>query len=826
VLRTHGQRGVDVPPQHGSRIDLHLHSRASTDTGSWFLNTTLMPESFVIPEDAYATCKRRGMDLVTLTDHNTISGALEIAHHPDVVIGVEITAMFPSDRVPVHVLAWGVDEPAWDDLSRARENLFDLVTELESRNIPHALAHPLHRVGDTLSVEHIEQCLLLFRMWEGRNGARPQGSNEVAVRIAQSASPQLLARLAEKHGIAPRTDGPPALTAGSDDHSLLETAGTWTITPVAQSPDELLAHLRSGAVAMGGGHGSATALAHAIGTLPLKRYLMTGATDLPPQLRNILADVAKHPLGTPDLDAKTEGLGIRLDGIGADVMKRLRADTKVVREFRRLGRQPDSPTRSRERLLMVTKWLHREALAGALGGDTISLGSLGRRLDALIAAAGLAAPYYFASRYMRAEHSYALEFERDFFGGSADVGTSGAPHALVLTDTFDEINGAAGTMRRLAAWSAEQVAPPVTVVTVGPKAERSPGLIRLPSVADLPIPAYGDEQWRLGIASAFDLLEAIDLTGARIIHMATPGPLGVAGLLAARILDIPFVASYHTELGDYAMQLTGDRIAAEVTRRAVSWIYGHADLIYVPTHATGRGLLEQGIDPEALYVFGRGVDTDAFNPNRSSWMTRRRMGGKSATVALYVGRISREKGLDTLAQAFRIAAAQYPDLELVLVGDGPFRSELAELLAGTKHRFLGEITGPALGAVYASADMFCLPSRTETFGQVVLEASASGLPVIVSDSGGAHESVIDGHTGIIVHSDAPAAFAEALCTLAADPERRRLMGETAHEVASQRSSWAEIFMQLTDSYTHAIPTAMTGARHRSSHSVSATPRTT
>ena len=141
----------DVPGTSSAtptRIDLHLHSRASTDTGSWFLTRTLMPESFVDPAEAYAACKRRGMNLVTLTDHNTISGALEIAHHSDVVIGVEITAFFPEDRVPMHVLAWGIDEPLWADLDRARANIIDLVDLLDERQVPHALRTPAPCRGD------------------------------------------------------------------------------------------------------------------------------------------------------------------------------------------------------------------------------------------------------------------------------------------------------------------------------------------------------------------------------------------------------------------------------------------------------------------------------------------------------------------------------------------------------------------------------------------------------------------------------------------------------------------------------------------------------
>ena len=96
-----------------ARADLHLHSRASTDTGSWFLRRAVLPESFTDPREAYAEAKARGMDYVTLSDHNTIDGALEIAHHPDAFISVEATTEFPEDRTPLHVLVWGIGEAQW-----------------------------------------------------------------------------------------------------------------------------------------------------------------------------------------------------------------------------------------------------------------------------------------------------------------------------------------------------------------------------------------------------------------------------------------------------------------------------------------------------------------------------------------------------------------------------------------------------------------------------------------------------------------------------------------------------------------------------------------
>jgi len=782
-----------------TRIDLHLHSRASTDTGSWFLTRTLMPESFVDPAEAYAACKRRGMNLVTLTDHNTISGALEIAHHSDVVIGVEITAFFPEDRVPMHVLAWGIDEPLWADLDRARANIIDLVDLLDERQVPHALAHPLHRVGETLTVEHLERCLLLFRLWEGRNGSRPHQCNEVAVRIARAASPALLQRLADKHDLAPRTFGPPALTGGSDDHALLSAASTWTETPWAATPEALLDRLWAGAVSPHGAHGTAAHLAQSVGTLPLKRYLIDGAPGLPDQLRALLADLVQHPVGAPDATA-----GSAPAVAGADVLERIRGDRAFVRRFRRIGRQPDSPARSHARLQLASDWLHREALASALSPEGFSLWTLGSRVDAFGAAAAVAAPYFSAARYFRGEERHAAEFGEAFFGAPVIPASDPLARALVMTDTFDELNGAAGTMRRYAVWSAAQPTPPATIVTCGSRATEAPGLIRLRAVTDFAVPAYEVADWRLGVPSALEVLEVIQRTGANIIHAATPGPMGVAGLLAARALDIPFVASYHTELADYALKLTGDRLAGDLAGRAVGWFYSQAERVYVPTRSTGRGLMEQGVDPARLFIFGRGVDTETFGPERRTWTIRSRMGGKSATVILYVGRLSREKGLDVLADAFRLAAQSRPDLELVLVGEGPYRGELAELLGGTRHRFLGPLTGSALSAAYASADVFCLPSRTETFGQVVLEAAASALPVIVTDRGGAHESVVDGQTGLVVPADDPRALAAAISALARDPQLRRRLGAQAREHAGRRSGWPELFGQLVSSYAEVV----------------------
>ena len=780
-------------PSGGARIDLHLHSRASTDTGSWFLNRAVLPESYTEPSLAYATAKRRGMDLVALTDHNTISGALEIAHHPDVLVGVEVTALFPEDRVPVHVLVWGVDEPRWADMDRLRASLYELLDYVEAAGLPCALAHPLHRVGAELTADHVERCLLLFRLWEGRNGSRPEATNQVAARIAASAGPDLIDRLADKHGIAPRGRGAPALTGGSDDHGAFDIAMTWTAMPPVRGPRDALDHLRAGRVEPGGQHGDAASLAHSVGSLAAKAHLERGADAIPGPLRGLVGDLLQYPLPPATGPARSGA-----PGIAEDVLGRIRGDRRLVRRYRRLSRVPEGGARSHARLRLVSGWLHEELVRRAVDPRGLSLGGLGRRMEALAGAAALALPYLLAAGYARGEVRYAEGVEREFFGPS--VAAPGSVRVAMLTDTFDELNGVAGTMRRLAAHVRADPGCGLRLLTCGAGRDEPPAHRDLAPVARLPVPAYGDSAWRLGVPSVIDVLDALEESGAQVVHAATPGPLGVAGLVVARTLGLPFVASHNTELARYALELTGDRLAAQVAARALAWFYGQADRVYVPTRSAAEGIVEAGVAPARVRTMTRGTDRERFDPRRRARGTRRRLGSPRGTILLYVGRLSREKGVMALADAHRRASAARPELHLAIVGDGPARRELARALAGTRHRMVGALRGDDLAAAYASADIFCLPSETETFGQVVTEAGASGLPAIVTDRGGAAEQVRHGETGLVVPAGDLAALAAAIALLHDVPAMRAAMSAAARAEALTRPSWHDVFTELAEGY--------------------------
>jgi glycosyltransferase involved in cell wall biosynthesis len=211
-----------------------------------------------------------------------------------------------------------------------------------------------------------------------------------------------------------------------------------------------------------------------------------------------------------------------------------------------------------------------------------------------------------------------------------------------------------------------------------------------------------------------------------------------------------------------------------------------------------RGIQRVGVWP-------RGVDAALFVPERRSavWRAHITGGAGGAPIVLYVGRLSPEKNLAALVAAFRTLAET--DAHLVLVGDGPARAELAQALRGRRVTFTGYLSGEALATAYASADVFAFPSVTETFGQVVQEAMASGLPVVGFDAGGVHDLVAHERTGLLARAGDTGAFAAALAALVASPARRTCLGAQGRARALQHT-WAQVMDGLLEVYAASAAT--------------------
>ncbi len=269
-----------------------------------------------------------------------------------------------------------------------------------------------------------------------------------------------------------------------------------------------------------------------------------------------------------------------------------------------------------------------------------------------------------------------------------------------------------------------------------------------------------------------------------VAHLSTPGPMGLLGMRLAQSRGIPICGTYHTDFPRYVLELSGCEDLAEFTWQYMVWFYGQMDMVAAPSSATRDDLIAHGLQPERVQVVGRGVEQDHFSPEKRSETLRKSWGVTDEPVLLYVGRISKEKNLQILSEAYRRLVADGTQARLVLVGDGPYREEMEEELADTPAQFTGVLKGEALYEAFASGDLFVFPSETDTFGRVLIEAQASGLPVLVSDQGGPRDTLLPEQTGRIVAGVTAERFAEQIRDLIADPHQLQTWSLRAREHAS------------------------------------------
>jgi glycosyltransferase involved in cell wall biosynthesis len=367
------------------------------------------------------------------------------------------------------------------------------------------------------------------------------------------------------------------------------------------------------------------------------------------------------------------------------------------------------------------------------------------------------------------------------------------PRVALVADGIAGMHGVSHTVQQVR----ERGVPGFEVDVLGTDAEVDR---RLASVADVEIPTY--EGLRVGVPSVPAVVEALAAGRYDAVHLCAPGPAGITAALCARMLGLPVAGSYHTELSAYAGLRTGDAGVAMAVDAAVATFYGQCSVVLSPSAAADRRLAELGIPDARVQRWGRGVDAARFDPGKRD---PRRFGAREGRViALYAGRLAREKGVDLLAEAVLAARARDPRLYLVVAGCGPEEAALRARLGGSA-TFLGRLEDEELATAYASADLFAFCSRTDTFGQVVQEAQASGLPVVAVAAGGPAELVSDGRTGLLCPPRA-GAVADALCALAARPDLRRRLGAAGRAAVRDRT-WEASLAQLGAGWARATGTA-------------------
>jgi glycosyltransferase involved in cell wall biosynthesis len=371
--------------------------------------------------------------------------------------------------------------------------------------------------------------------------------------------------------------------------------------------------------------------------------------------------------------------------------------------------------------------------------------------------------------------------------------------ALVASSYNYIQDGVALTLNRLVAYLEQQGVDVLVFAPVGkyPALAHHGTLVPVPSV---PLPSR--PEYRLAFGLPRRAVQRLGVFQPDIIHIAlAPDFLGYSTLRIARNWNVPVVASYHTRYETYLKHYWYTAGMTGLLRYYLRRCYGFCREVYVPSQCMIDALTADGFKNN-LRLWPRGVDSRRFNPGKRSSRWRAKLGiGENDVVVTYVSRLVREKQLGTLVAALRLLQRRGLSHRAVIVGDGPERATLERQLPQVV--FTGFLEGDDLSEAYASSDIFLFPSETETFGNVTLEAMASGLPCVCADATGSRSLVMHGLSGYLAKPGNAHEFADWIATLMGDPELRRRMGAAARE-RSLEFSWDDAMARMLGYYRSLI----------------------
>ena len=793
-----------------SRCDLHIHSRHSARSEEWLFRRFDFPDSYSDPKQLYEQLRKCGMDFVTITDHDSIDGCLEIANRPRTFISEQVTTYFPHDACKLHILVWGISEQQHRDIVGLRENIFDLQRYLQRGQIAHAVAHPLYSVNGKLEATHLEQLILLFKHFEGINGLRDALLSDLSQTLFNQLTPEKIDVFANRHGVAPTHPEPwkKILVGGSDDHGGQFVASAFTETPAARSAEQFLKLVRTGHCTPCGQGGTPLILSHGFyntvacfiqdrfheklgpgGALLEKMFsrFMEGRDPTEFTLKEKTEFIVQGVLSGKIFDfAKPANVSLwkELSGYFA------RPEVKA-----KLAAQLDKVSEPERRTFLMANMV-AEQLVFRFFNKFVQQISSGNMVESIQALSAIAPILVILTPYIYGFHSQApsRKWLRSLFKELTDeipVALQNRKRAW-FTDTLEDVNGVATTIRKM---TAEGAAAGKELVVVASRSDLQLSDIPIknfPPIGEFELPEY--ELQRLSFPPILQMLDYVQREQFTEIIISTPGPVGLTALLAAKMLNLQTSGIYHTDFPQYVRILTEDSFLESAAWGYMHWFYGQLDTVFVNSEEYKQSWIKRGFDPAKLKILPRGLDTELFHPARRDSAFFEKFGASNGEVRLlYVGRISREKDLDLLADAYRRLRKEGFPVQLFVVGHGPYSEALAKSLP--EAFFTGYLSGTELAAAYASADIFVFPSTTDTFGNVILEAQASGLPVVVSDSGGPKELVAHKANGLITRSHNVEDFTSAIRALVNNRALRERMANSARDSVTDRS-WPRAFAKF------------------------------
>jgi glycosyltransferase involved in cell wall biosynthesis len=715
------------------------------------------------------------MTHVTITDHNNIRGAMKLMElgYDNTFVSCEITASFP-DGCKAHVLVYNINAEIFKEAMYVRGNIYDLVKYLRQERVWHAIAHPLYSVNNKLTQDHLEQLFILFNLIE-LNGFRSKDTNEVIEYVVGNLTDDMLERLADKHGIeSPLVNASrKRFIRGSDDHSGMFIGKNYTLNRSGNIINVIFDNPQHNVTE--GKNGTPQDLAYALYSIGyqfvnqrfnLQKHIhrddavklldkVLGPTET--QNGSLLSSFIRRFRGSSDyiIDGNVKNSLMKTLASMKDV-GRLYPENISNKWFEIISKATDTTIRD------MLEYLVRQFGSNNIFNIFQSVGNL-------LSLYFLTIPYYIAYFVFQQTRNFSTSL--DFEGKIVTKPTK--KKIGHFTDTFYDVNGVVKTLRQ-AQRTALKFGVDYTFITCFNNRDSELGEVVFTPVQQYDLPEYNEIQ--ISIPPILEMLDYCYTNNFTHIHTATPGPVGLAGMLIAKVLQKPLYSTYHTAFPQYIEAGMGDSFMVEVTWQYMRWYYNQCDKVFVPSYALIEDLKAHGILEEKLFLFPRGIDVEKFHPAEKV--------EDDKFYLLYVGRVSKEKNLDILIEAFK--KLDKPEVELIIVGDGPYREKMEKKLKGFSATFTGYLHGEALVQAYQQADVFVFPSTTDTFGNVVFEAHACGVPTIVTDKGGPAENVIDGETGLIVKGEDVYALKEGILEML-DKNLLKKMGANARKAVASKS---------------------------------------
>jgi glycosyltransferase involved in cell wall biosynthesis/predicted metal-dependent phosphoesterase TrpH len=820
-----------------TRADLHVHSSASSKPVNRLVGAlTEMPECYTTPEEVFDMARARGMDLVAITDHDTVAGALELADRgfEGVIVGEEVSVRFPEDGCLLHVLVWGLDGDLDDQISRLnlRDDVYAFADWLHHHNLPHSFAHPLYVQNGKLTTWHLERAALLFKGWEVLNGAHTVSHRAVLETYLRRLTPARVQALKEKHSLEPRWTRiwQKAHTGGSDDHARLNIGRTWTgvrsdTGRKVVEPAEFLRLVMAGHAEAGGVGGHASLLAHQLTTVATNwfgrekaAYASTRSRFVASRFLRFAGVEIKSPsaprLVAHELKRKTVNLAMRrrrrkalplLKSLAAEVGPVLdrhptiaaNLDPKTWGGGAAVSQHESMAAFVEDLTEVVMRSLRDGTIAAAKRRDSSGLTDHLVSYALTLLAQG---PYIFSLFHQNKERPMLERLAHDNSEPGDGVSPLDRPmKVLQFTDTLGDVNGVSRFIQNVAKLAYESSRDLTVVTSTRFKVPDYPNIKNFEPVFAMPMPKY--EQLDTVLPPLLRMLRWADEQRPDVIHISTPGAVGVVGFIAAKMLRVPIVGTYHTDFPSYIDKLFDDAGFTKACELYMKLFYKPFARVFARSGHFIDEMHRVGIDGTKIKSLVSGIDMTDFGDrfvDRSVWsrlsLAPARSNGhavaKDPIRVLYCGRVSVEKNLPLLTRAWKGVREQARgrgiDAELIVIGDGPYRKEMQLALKQHGAHFLGFRHGVELATLYASSDLFVFPSATDTLGQAVMEAQASGLPALVSDQGGPKSIVRDGESGYVLPAGDAEAWQAAAVELITDAAKRRRMSEGAIAAMSGR----------------------------------------